>query len=571
MQSIQQEIARRRTFAIISHPDAGKTTLTEKFLLYGGAVQLAGSVTARKHQRATTSDWMELERQRGISVSSTVLQFEYHGYCVNLLDTPGHKDFSEDTYRVLTAVDAAVMVIDAAKGIETQTRKLFEVCRLRGIPIFTFMNKLDRPSRDPLSLLDELERVLGIAAYPVNWPLGDGADFRGVFDRQGKLAHFFERVPGGEFRAPVSVHGLDDALVRDAMQPEAYKRMVEELAMLDGAGACFDHAAVLAGQLTPVFFGSAVNNFGVQLLLDAFLELAPPPRGRTPEHGGLSRTISGDGEDSSEAQSSSQFGAAGPKVFGVLPPEDPTFSGFIFKIQANMDPKHRDRLAFVRVCSGKFERDMTVWHTRTGRKVRLSSSHKLFGRDRETIDEAYPGDVVGLVGHADFRIGDTLAGEPLLAYHEIPRFTPECFAWLQSPSTAQFKRFREGLEQLLQEGVVQSFSLKDSSQRVPLLGAVGPLQFEVVQYRMQTEYGAESRLEPGTWKVLRWVRTNDGAPVEDSLLPTGARLAFDATGQSVILFQDEWSCNFFADRNPRVQLSALPTETGPVLAGATEA
>src|SRR6266446_5276480 len=502
---MEKQISRRRTFAIISHPDAGKTTLTEKFLLYGGAVQLAGSVTARKNQRATTSDWMELERQRGISVSSTVLQFEYGRYCVNLLDTPGHKDFSEDTYRVLTAVDAAVMVIDAGKGIETQTRKLFEVCRQRRIPIFTFMNKLDRPARDPLALLDELERVLGIAAYPVNWPLGDGKDFRGVFDRQGNVVHFFERVPGGEYRAPVSVHGLSDPVVREQLSPQTYERTVEELAMLDGAGAAFDHAAILHGELTPVFFGSAVNNFGVQLLLDVFLELAPAPRPRFAEG-------------------------------RMIVPEEGGFSGFIFKIQANMDPKHRDRLAFVRVCSGRFERDMTVVHTRTGKRLRLSSSHKLFGRDRETMDEAYPGDVVGLVGHADFHIGDTLAEDSAIAYHEIPRFTPECFAWLQSPSTAQFKRFREGLDQLLQEGVVQSFLIKDSAQRVPLLGAVGPLQFEVVQYRMQTEYGAESRLEQAPWKVLRWAATEDDAPIEGTQLPTGARLAFDAGGKPIILF-----------------------------------
>ena len=527
MQSIKQEISRRRTFAIISHPDAGKTTLTEKFLLYGGAAHLAGSVTARKNQRATTSDWMELERQRGISVSSTVLQFEYHGYYVNLLDTPGHKDFSEDTYRVLTAVDAAVMVIDAGKGIETQTRKLFEVCRQRRIPIFTFMNKLDRPARDPLALLDELERVLGIAAYPVNWPLGDGQDFRGVFDRQENLVHFFERVPGGEYRAPVSVHGLGDPIVQEQMAPQAYTHTVEELAMLDGAGAAFDHAAVSAGEMTPVFFGSAVNNFGVQLLLDSFLELAPGPSPRSAED-------------------------------RIVLPEDAGFSGFIFKIQANMDPKHRDRLAFVRVCSGKFERDMTIVHTRTGKKVRLSSSHKLFGRDRETIDQAFPGDVVGLVGHSDFRIGDTLAEDCSLVYDEIPRFTPECFAWLHSPSTAQFKRFREGLEQLLQEGVVQSFQLKNSSQRVPLLGAVGPLQFEVVQYRLQNEYGAQSRLEQAPWKILRWAATEDGASVDASVLPTGARSACDATGEPVVLFPDEWSCNFFAQRNPKIRLSTLP-------------
>lgn len=528
MQTIDQEIQRRRTFAIISHPDAGKTTLTEKLLLYGGAVQLAGSVTARKTQRATTSDWMELERQRGISVSSTVLQFEYKGYCVNLLDTPGHKDFSEDTYRVLTAVDAAVMVIDAGKGIETQTRKLFEVCRQRGIPIFTFMNKMDRPAKDPLALLDELERVLGIHAFPVNWPLGDGVDFRGVYDRQGKLVHFFERVPGGQYRAPVSVHGLADDKVRDAMNPDVYTRTVDELDMLDGAGASFDHAAVLAGKLTPVFFGSAVNNFGVQLLLDAFLELAPPPK---------ARSVNG----------------------RVIEPQE-QFSGFIFKIQANMDPKHRDRLAFVRICSGKFERDMYVIHTRTGRKLRLSSSHKIFGRDRETMDEAYPGDVVGLVGHSDFRIGDTLAEDSGLVYHEIPRFTPEVFAYLQSPSTAQFKRFREGLDQLLQEGVVQAFNVKDTAQRVPLLGAVGPLQFEVVQYRMQTEYGAESRLEMAAWKVLRWVRPPEGETVDENQLPTGARLATDAANNLVILFNDEWSCNYYSDRNPKLRLSALPPD-----------
>ncbi len=523
------EIARRRTFAIISHPDAGKTTLTEKFLLYGGAVQLAGSVTARKNQRATTSDWMELERQRGISVSSTVLQFEYRGYCVNLLDTPGHKDFSEDTYRVLTAVDSAVMVIDAGKGIESQTRKLFEVCRQRGIPIFTFMNKMDRPARDPLGLLDELESVLGIAACPVNWPLGDGPDFRGVFDRQQRLVHFFERVPGGQFRAPVSVHGLSDPAVKDQMPPAVYDRTVEELSMLDGAGARFDREAVLAGKLTPVFFGSAVNNFGVQLLLDAFLQFAPEPRPRVVE----SRVVS---------------------------PQDPDFSGFIFKIQANMDPKHRDRLAFVRVCSGRFERDMNVIHTRTGRKLRLSSSHKLFGRDRETVDEAWPGDVVGLVGHSDFRIGDTLAEDSALVFQEIPRFTPECFAWLQSPSTAQFKRFREGLEQLLQEGVVQSFLINDSTQRVPLLGAVGPLQFEVVQYRMSTEYGADSRLEAAPWKIVRWIAPD--STIDESQLPTGARLGTDSAGCPVVFFQDQWSCDFYAGRNPGVRLSALPPQNG---------
>jgi peptide chain release factor 3 len=522
--NVEREIQRRRAFAIISHPDAGKTTLTEKFLLYGGAVQLAGSVTARKHQRATTSDWMELERQRGISVSSTVLQFEYRGYCVNLLDTPGHRDFCEDTYRVLTAVDAAVMVIDAGKGIESQTRKLFEVCRQRRLPIFTFMNKLDRPARDPLALLDELERVLGLRAYAVNWPLGDGADFRGLYDRRAHQVHFFERVPGGAFRAPVSVHDLSDPQVRAALTPAVFERVVDELAMLEGAGADFEPAQVLAGELTPVFFGSAVNNFGVQLLLDGFLDLAPGPQPR---------------------------GRNGHLVL----PSAPSFSGFIFKIQANMDPRHRDRLAFVRICSGRFERDMAVIHTRTGKRLRLASSHKLFGRERETVDEAFAGDVIGLVGHPEFRIGDTLAEDPALVFDEIPRFAPECFAWLHSVSTAQFKRFREGLHQLLQEGVVQSFLLPTATQRVPLLGAVGPLQFDVVQYRLQSEYGADSRLEPAPWKLIRWVRAGQ---VEESMLPSGARLATDIAGQTAILFTEDWACNFFTERHPQVTLSVLP-------------
>ena len=523
---MNDEILRRRTFAIISHPDAGKTTLTEKFLLYGGAVHLAGSVTARKNQRASTSDWMELERQRGISISSTVLQFDYRGYCVNLLDTPGHKDFSEDTYRVLTAVDAAVMVIDAGKGIESQTRKLFEVCRMRGIPVFTFMNKLDRPARDPLALLDELEKVLGLHSYPMNWPLGDGAEFQGVYDRRTRQVHFFERVPGGEYRAPVSVHDLSDPAVRERMAPDVYARVTGELEMLEGAGATFDENAVLHGQLTPVFFGSAVNNFGVQLLLDGFLALAPSPRPRRVQE-------------------------------RVIEPSEKGFSGFIFKIQANMDPKHRDRLAFVRVCSGKFDRDMNVIHTRTGKRLRLSSSHKLFGRERETVDEAYPGDVVGLVGHSDFRIGDTLAETPELKYEEIPRFPPEVFAWLHSPTTAQFKRFREGLEQLLQEGVVQSFLLKNSAQRVPLLGAVGQLQFEVVQYRLETEYGAQSRLEHASWKVARWLEDRSQT-VSEEILPSGARMATDATGQTVLLFDSQWACDYFAQRNPKISLTALP-------------
>jgi peptide chain release factor 3 len=522
--TLNHEIARRRTFAIISHPDAGKTTLTEKLLLYGGAVQLAGSVTARKNQRASTSDWMELERKRGISVSSTVLQFDYRDYCVNLLDTPGHKDFSEDTYRVLTAVDAVVMVIDAAKGIESQTRKLFEVCRMRGIPIFTFINKLDRPARPPLDLLDELEAVLGIRSCAVNWPLGMGQEFQGVFDRLDRRVYFFERVPGGAYRAPISVFDLAASEVSQRLEAAAYSRLTDELVVLDEAGEAFEPKAVLRGELTPVFFGSAVNNFGVQLLLDAFLDHSPPPSPRL-------------------------------TTGGPIAPDHPAFSGFIFKIQSNMDPKHRDQIAFMRICSGQFSRDMRVVHSRTGETVRLSSSHKLFARERETVDAAYPGDVIGLVGHPEFGIGDTLTEDRSITFHEIPRFAPECFAFLHSTSASQFKRFRSGLEHLLQEGVVQTYYVQNSQQRVPLLGA---LQFEVLQYRLETEYGAGSRLETTPWRIIRWVSPETAAGVTDEMLPTGSRLAMDDQQQSVLLFTEEWACNFFTERNPGIHLAKQP-------------
>lgn len=522
-----QEISRRRTFAIISHPDAGKTTLTEKFLLYGGALQLAGMVTTRKDQRATTSDWMELERQRGISVSSTVLQFEYGGCVINLLDTPGHKDFSEDTYRVLTAVDAAVMVIDAAKGIETQTRKLFEVCRQRGVPIFTFMNKLDRPTRSPLDLLDELENVLGIHALPINWPLGNGPEFRGVFDRQAQEVHLFQKTPQGAYRAPEQVGGVDDALVRDAMAPDVYAAFRDEIDLLEGAGAEFNLDEIRAGRLTPVFFGSAMNNFGVQLLLDHFLKLAPEPATRTSEAGEVS-------------------------------PLHAAFSGFVFKIQANMNPKHRDRVAFIRIVSGEFRRDMVVAHPRTGKPVRLSNSQRLFAQERETVDSAWAGDVVGLVGNQDFQIGDTLSEDPAIRFDEIPRFAPECFARIHSASTATGKRFREGLDQLLREGVAQSFELKDSLTRTPLLGAVGPLQFEVLQYRLESEYGAKCRVEMASWSVARWIRLKGGGELPELVLPSGAALAIDADGGTVALFGTEWSFSYFESKNENLEISMLP-------------
>ena len=561
---ITKEIQRRRTFAIISHPDAGKTTLTEKLLLYGGAVQLAGSVTARKNQRATTSDWMELEKKRGISISSTVLQFDYSGYRINLLDTPGHKDFSEDTYRVLTAVDSVVMVIDAGKGIESQTRKLFEVCRQRGVPIFTFMNKCDRPTREPLDLLDELEKVLGIGAFPVNWPIGNGADFKGVFDRRAKQVHLFERTVGGMYRAPEDIGDLSDPIIRERLDDQTYAKVTEELGMLEVAGESFDEAAVLAGKTTPVFFGSGVNNFGVQLLLDGFLRHAPSPKGRNSANGvrpspGAETSATRTGLKLPTASEPMTPSAPGDGRTPFIAPEHPAFSGFIFKIQANMDPRHRDRIAFLRVCSGKFERDMSVTHVQSQRKVRLSSSHKLFGNERETVDEAYPGDVIGLVGHDGFGIGDTLTTDASISYKEIPRFTPETFAYLHNPNTGKYKQFRQGLDQLLQEGVIQVLHLANTASKVPLLAAVGPLQFEVTQYRLESEYGAESRLEQAPWNVVRWLPPTMKTDELDALsLPTGSRLAYDNDQNPVVLFSNDWSANYFTQTNKGVELSTLP-------------
>jgi peptide chain release factor 3 len=525
-----KQINKRRTLAIISHPDAGKTTLTEKLLLYGGAVQLAGSVTARKKERATTSDWMELEKQRGISVNSTVLQFEYDGHYLNLLDTPGHKDFSEDTYRVLTAVDSAIMVLDAAKGIESQTLKLFEICRFRQIPIFTFINKMDRPAREPLDLLDEIERRLHMHPFPMTWPLGAGDEFSGVFDRMARKVYFYERVPGGAYRAPVTAADKLDETVAEHMRPEVVRQVMDELEILDHAGEGFDPAAVRSGDMTPVFFGSAANNFGIQLLLDGFLKHSTPPRPQA-------------------------------TASGSIDPADPRFSGFVFKIQSNMDPRHRDQLAFVRVCSGRFERDMKVLHARTGETIRLSSSQKVLGRQRETMDEAFAGDVIGLVGHSQFQIGDTLTQDPSISYKGIPRFPPEHFAWLHSANTAEFKRFRTGLEHLLQEGVVQTFTLRNSPSRVPLLGAVGPLQFEVLQYRLRSEYGAEARLEQCPWTLVRWIGGATEEALENAVIPTSGRLAQDGDGRPVALFANDWECRYFAEKNPKLPLSNLPPET----------
>ena len=555
-----QEIARRRTFAIISHPDAGKTTLTEKFLLYGYALHLAGSVTARKNQRATASDWMELEKQRGISISSTVLQFDYAGCAVNLLDTPGHKDFSEDTYRVLTAVDAALMVIDAGKGVQAQTRKLFEVCRRRGVPIFTFMNKCDRPTLNAFALLDELESVLGLQCSPVIWPLGNGPTFKGVFDRRMKEVHLFERVPGGKYQAPVNVTSLDDDVVRSKLDDYTYNEVKEQLEMLDGAGHAFDRRAVQAGQQTPVYFGSAVNNFGIQLLLDGFLQDSVPPAPRrsiVTMPGGAATPLRNIGGEVVAAPDSR-----------IIPVDHPKFSGFVFKIQANMDPNHRDRIAFLRVCSGKFERDMVVTHQRTGKQVRLSSSHKLFGQERETVDVAWPGDVIGLVGHDSFGIGDTLTEDRAIAYDEIPRFPPEVFTYISNPIPADSKKFRAGLEQLLQEGVVQSFAAKNAPAGATLLAAVGPLQFEVVEYRLKAEYNAESRLTPTPWTLLRWISFSPAATPAPGksfdftklIVATGVSFGTDKFDNPVVFFPNEWSTRYFTEKNPELKLHDLPLE-----------
>ena len=542
-----QEIARRRTFAIISHPDAGKTTLTEKFLLYGNAIHLAGAVKDRKNQRATASDWMELEKQRGISISSTVLQFDYAGYAVNLLDTPGHKDFSEDTYRVLTAVDAVVMVIDAAKGIEAQTRKLFEICRRRGIPIFTFMNKCDRPTRNALELLDELEQVLGLQSAPVIWPLGNGPSFRGVFDRRSREVHLFERVAGGKFQAPVNVTSLADPAVREKLDDYTYGQVTEQLAMLDGAGHTFDLAAVRAGQQTPVYFGSAVNNFGIQLLLDGFLHDSVPPQ---PHKNAMLEISAGHTNQ--------------PTVGPVVAVDYPRFSAFVFKIQANMDPRHRDRIAFVRICSGKFTRDMLVTHQRTGKTVRLSSSHKLFGQERETVDEAWPGDVIGLVGHGKFHIGDTLTEDRSIAYDEIPRFPPEVFTFISNPNPSDAKKFRAGLDQLLQEGVVQSLTLRAGMTTSTLLAAVGALQFEVVQFRLESEYGAASRLDPTNWTIMKWLAPANPAEklpdVTRLIVASGVAFGTDKLDQPVVLFPNDWTMRYFIEKNPELKLHDLPLE-----------
>jgi peptide chain release factor 3 len=522
--------ARRRTFAIISHPDAGKTTLTEKLLLYGGAVQLAGSVTARRHQRQTASDWMSIERERGISISSTVLSFPYKGRQLNLLDTPGHQDFSEDTYRTLTAVDSAVMVLDAARGIEPQTLKLFEVCRMRRTPIVTFFNKLDRPVKHPLDLLDEIEQTLGMRTFALNWPIGDGVDFQGVFDRMTRTVHRYERTSHGAKRAPVLVAKLDDSELAAMIGNAAAEKLREEVELLDMAGSEFDQEAVLRGELTPVCFGSAITNFGVELFLEKFIEIAPSP--------GLRHTSTTD-----------------------IEPESDLFSAFVFKIQANMDPRHRDRVAFMRICSGSFTREMDVWHPRMKRKVKLAPPLRLFGQDREVIDEAVAGDVVGVINPGLFTIGDTVSGKDIGVFPPLPRFQPEHFALLRSPQTDRYKQFVKGLTQIEEEGGIQLFYPISSGRREPILGAVGSLQFDVVRYRLEAEYNVETQMEPLNYSAARWVRGD--IPAVNALGDARGRMrAEDRDGKTVILFTTEWDLRYAEENSKEIEFSdlAFPAE-----------
>ena len=528
---ILEAVQKRRNFAIISHPDAGKTTLTEKLLLYGGAIHQAGAVKARRDQRKATSDWMEMEKQRGISITSTVLQFAYRNFQINLLDTPGHQDFSEDTYRTLAAADNAVMLIDAAKGLEPQTRKLFEVCRLRGLPIFTFVNKMDRPGREPLELLDEIEQELGLKTYAVNWPIGMGDRFKGVYSRRQKAIHLFERRSHGSQQAQEDVIKLGDPKIEEYLEQELYYQFKEDLEILEELGDDLDLDEVHAGKMTPIFFGSAMTNFGVQLFLEAFLEYALKPEGRN-------------------------------SSVGVLDPTHPEFTGFVFKLQANMDPKHRDRVAFVRVCTGKFEKDMTVSHARTGKTVRLSRPQKLFAQDRASIEEAYGGDVIGLNNPGVFAIGDTIYSGKKLEYEGIPCFSPEMFSYIKNPNPSKFKQFQKGIKELREEGAIQIMYSTDEFRRDPILAAVGQLQFEVVQFRLLSEYGVETNLEPLPYSLARWVKGGWKA-LEKAGRIFNTITVKDNWGRPVLLFKNQWGLQQVNSDNPDLKLDAI----APVGAG----
>ena len=507
---LDREIARRRTFAIISHPDAGKTTLTEKLLLYGGAIHLAGSVKARRATRHATSDWMKLEQERGISVTSSVLQFEYQGYQLNLLDTPGHEDFSEDTYRTLVAADSAVMLLDNRKGVEERTRQLFDVCKMKRTPIFTLVNKCDRHGEDPLKLIQDVEADLAIDCFAATWPVFENDIFVGVYDRLRREVHLFERsTDRGATRASDTIVDIDNPALIDAMGESAFDRLMTDIELLDAAGHPYEHARVIDGTLTPVFFGSALTNFGIEPFLREFLELAPPP---------------------------------GPRESSIGPvmPNSPEFTGFVFKIQANMDPKHRDRVAFMRIVSGHFEAGMQVLHQRSGKLIRLASPQQFMARDRVAIEEAWPGDVIGVMDRGNLRIGDTVGGNGELEFQGIPRFAPEHFARAIPADPLKRKQFDSGLRQLTEEGAAQVFFAETSAGSQPIVGAVGQLQFDVMAFRLEHEYAAPCRFEKMTYRWPRWL-TGPKAEVERVANGQGRLQLYDHKGNIVVLFQDAWA------------------------------
>jgi peptide chain release factor 3 len=525
--TLSEQIARRRTFAIISHPDAGKTTLTEKLLLYGGAIHEAGSVKARRAAKHATSDWMELEKQRGISVTSSVLQFTYAGHEVNLLDTPGHADFSEDTYRTLAAADAAVMLIDVAKGVEPQTRKLFEVCAMRGIPIFTFVNKCDRFGKEPMDLMAEIEEVLGIRCCPINWPVGMGRTFRGVYDRHRKEMALWDAdgQHGGEAIESHAVETADPRLARMIGQKE-HEQLMEEIELLDEAGDPLDLDLVRKGKLSPMFFGSALNNFGVQLFLDAFLEMAPPPTPRESNH-------------------------------GILPTDSKTFSGFVFKIQANMNPAHRDRIAFLRICSGEFTGGMAVRHTRLKRNVTLADAHQFMAQERKSVSAAYAGDIVGLYDTGLFQIGDCLVkdGPGDLEYDELVTFSPEHFAKVWMKVALKRKQLDKGLRHLAQEGAIQVFQNFQSGLVEPIVGGVGMLQFEVIKYRLMAEYKVDVELRPLPFSCARWV-VGEGFDPHKFHGREATSCVLDVHDRPVLLLRNEWALQWIRNDYPGLEFLA---------------
>ena len=518
-----QQIEKRRTFAIISHPDAGKTTLTEKLLLYGGAIRQAGSVKARKAEHHATSDWMDIEKQRGISVTSSAMQFEYDGFRINILDTPGHQDFSEDTYRVLVAADAAVMLIDAAKGVEAQTIKLFKVGRLRKIPIFTFINKMDRAAKDPFALMEELENVLGIRSCPMNWPIGVDGDFQGVYQRETGDVLLYSGGNHGmnmaqQVRVPLEGGGIEDVLEKHYID-----RLNDEIELLDMAGDPFDLGAVLRGELTPLFFGSAVTNFGVEPFLEKFLSITPPPLSRMAD-------------------------------VGEITPDSPYFSGFIFKIQANMNPAHRDRLAFLRIVSGEFEKNMTVWHSGTDKPMQLKQPQQFMADEREAVETAYAGDIIGLFDPGCFHLGDALSSGPKVHFSSIPVFAPEHFARVRPEDSMKRKQFLKGINQLAEEGAIQTFLRTETGREELLVGVVGVLQFEVLEHRLKTEYGVNMLMDRMNFHFVRWV-TETPRPVEDLRLTSTSGRAKDADGRDVLLFENEWSIRLAQENNKGLELA----------------